>query len=196
MPAESSATPIAGSVATSTVESTGVPTAEGTVAVEPTVAPETNPAGDIPDSQAFVKYASAQGNFELEVPEGWARTESDAQVSFVDKLDGVRVTLTDTASAPSLESVQATWIPALLKAERAVAVVAVKNVSLPSGPAILVDYTSNSEPNEVTNKQVRLEDNAYLYYRGGKLAVLSMWAPVGADNVDQWQRMSESFKWR
>ena len=39
------------------------------------VAPEVSPAGDIPDTQAFVKYRSAAGGYELDVPEGWARTE-------------------------------------------------------------------------------------------------------------------------
>ena len=33
------------------------------------------------------------------------------------------------------------------------------------------------------------------FYKNGKLAVLTLWAPLGADNVDQWQRMSQSFKW-
>src|SRR5258705_11829826 len=33
---------------------------------ESAVAPEVNPPGDIPDSQAFVKYRSAAGGYELE----------------------------------------------------------------------------------------------------------------------------------
>ena len=70
------------------------------------------------------------------------------------------------------------------------------SVTLPGGNAILVDYTSNSEPDAVTGKQVRLENNAFIFYNNGKLATLTLWAPVGADNVDQWKRMSESFRWR
>ncbi|MEA2574805.1 MAG: hypothetical protein QOH93_2103, partial [Chloroflexia bacterium] len=62
---------------------------------EQPVAPETNPPGDIPDTQAFVKYASAVGGYELDVPEGWARTESGPNVSFVDKFDGAKIVVTD-----------------------------------------------------------------------------------------------------
>jgi hypothetical protein len=79
---------------------------------------------------------------------------------------------------------------------RAVEIGNVTQVQLPGGQAVLVEYTSNSDPNAVTGKQVRLENNAYLYFKGGKLATLTLWAPLGADNVDQWKRMSDSFRWR
>ena len=67
---------------------------------------------------------------------------------------------------------------------------------MPGGStAIAVTYTSNSDPDPVTAKQVRLEDVTYYFYRQGSLAALTLWAPAGADNVDQWKLMSESFKW-
>jgi len=47
----------------------------------------------------------------------------------------------------------------------------------------------------VTNKQVRLENNRYLFFHNGQLATLTLSAPVGADNVDQWARIAGSFKW-
>lgn len=173
-----------------------VPTATAEAKVEQPVAPEQNPPGDIPDTQAFVKYTSAAGSYEFEAPEGWARTESGPDVSFVDKLDGVTLTITDTASPVTAASVRNNQVAALQKSRRAVEVTAVKDVTLPGGAAVFIVYTSNSEPNSVTGKQVRLENNAYLFYKGGKLAILTMWAPLGADNVDQWQRMSQSFRWR
>ncbi len=171
------------------------------VATEIPLAPETNPPGDIPDTQAFVNYTSNAGGYELDTPEGWARTENGTDVSFADKLDGVMISITDTASAPTAGSVRTGWATALQQSGRAVQIGAVKDVTLPSGPAVLVEYTSNSEPNAVTGKQVRLENNAYLFYKvvspgKGKLGVLTVWAPLGADNVDQWKRMSESFKWK
>jgi hypothetical protein len=73
--------------------------------------------------------------------------------------------------------------------------VKVSDVQLPSGHAVLIVYTSNSDPNPVTGKQVRIENNSYLYFKNGTLATLTLWAPVGADNVDQWARISRSFKW-
>jgi hypothetical protein len=84
----------------------------------------------------------------------------------------------------------------LQRSGRAVQVNKVQDVQLPSGSAVLVDYSSNSDPDPVTGKQVRLEDNAYLFYKDGKLATLVVWAPQGADNVDQWQQMAQSFRWQ
>ena len=38
-------------------------------------------------------------------------------------------------------------------------------------------------------------DATYVFYKNGKEAMLTMWAPLGADNVDQWNRMANSFRW-
>ena len=162
---------------------------------ETAIAPEKNPPGDIPDTQAFVDYLS-KGDYTLKVPEGWARSDIPGGVSFVAKLDGVSVTLVDAATAPSIASVKATYLPAMVAAGRAVEVSAVKSVDLPGGPAIRIDDSANSEPNAVTNKQIRLEANRYLLFKSGRVAALDLYAPFGADNVDQWNLMSQSFQWK
>lgn len=162
---------------------------------EVAVAPEKNPPGDIPDSQVFVDYVSA-GQFALKVPEGWARSDAPGKVSFVDKLDGVSVALVAAAQAPMQDQVTATYVPAMKSAGRAIEITEIKAVTLPAGPAVLIAYTENSEPNPVTSKQVRLEANRYLLFRNGTLAALDLYAPLGADNVDQWQLMSKSFQWQ
>ncbi|MHB8652859.1 MAG: hypothetical protein ACYDA9_03170 [Terriglobia bacterium] len=172
--------------------STGAPI----TATESAVAPEVSPPGDIPDTQAFVKYRSAAGGYELDVPEGWARTENGSAVTFVDKFDGVTVTLAPSSAAPTPTSVRANEVKQIQAAGRAVTVTNVAEVALPSGKAVLIKYASNSEPNPVTNKQVRLENEAYVLFKNGKAATLTLWAPQGADNVDQWRRMSRSFQWR
>ena len=164
------------------------------LAAEKAVPVENNPPGDIPDTQVFIDYRSPLG-FTMKVPEGWARSDRVDGASFVDKLDGVIVSVSKATSAPTLESVKSTAMPDLKIAERAVTVASVKAVKLPAGPAIRVVYTSNSEPNAVTNKQIRLENERYLYFKDGKLVTLELYAPKGADNVDQWQLMSESFRW-
>lgn len=163
-------------------------------ASEKPVAPEKNPVGDIPDSQAFVKYQSTKNGYSLVIPEGWARSINGNTVQFVSKLDGVKVTeQAPFATTLTVDKVKTNWIPTLKKNERAVKVKSVTKVNLPAGTAIRVEYTSNSEPNSVTGKQIRLEDNAYLFQKNNKLAILSLWAPYGADNVDQWRKMSKSF---
>ena len=163
-------------------------------AAETAVAPEKNPPGDIPDSQVFVIYAAEK--YALKVPEGWARTAAGANVSFASKLDGVSVTLTPAATAPTLDWVIAQYVPDLVKAGRAVKITGVSAETLPGGPAIRIDYSSNSDPNPVTTKQIRLENARFLFFKSGMLAALDLYAPLGADNVDQWQLMSRSFVWR
>ena len=68
-------------------------------------------------------------------------------------------------------------------------------MNLPTGKAVLIRYTSNSDANAVTNNRVRLENEAILFFNNGKEATLTLSAPQGADNVDQWNRMSKSFRW-
>ncbi len=162
---------------------------------ESAVAPEVNPPGDIPDTQAFVKYRSAAGGYELDVPEGWARTENGPDVSFVSKYDGVKVSVTNATTAPTAASVRASEAKQIQSQGHAVTITSVSDVTLPAGKAVVVKYTSNSEPNAVTNKVVRLENEAYIFFRSGKEATLTVWAPQGADNADQWNRMSKSFRW-
>lgn len=162
---------------------------------ETPVKPEKNPPGDIPDTQVFITYASDAG-YALKVPEGWARSGTGTDVRFDDKLDAVSVMLSTAPAEPTVDWVKAQYVPELIAKGRAVEVTLIHAVTLPTGPAIEIAYSANSEPNPVTSKQVRLEANRYLFFRAGMLAVLDMSAPFGADNVDQWKLMSDSFRWR
>jgi hypothetical protein len=157
--------------------------------------PEKNPPGDIPDTQVFVTYQSP-ADFSLKVPEGWARTERRDGTRFADKYNVVEISVAPAASAPTVSSVTAREAAELARTGHAIRIGAIKNVWLRSGAAVLITYTSNSEPNPVTNKQLRLEHHRYLVYRGGTLATLDLSAPLGADNADQWNLMANSFQWR
>lgn len=170
--------------------------ASNTPAIQQTAAPTSDiQVGDIPDTQAFVIYSSAAGGYTLEVPEGWARTATATDVSFIDKFDGVQVTVTAATSAPTVDSVRTQQAAALQNNGHAVQDVQIKSVQLKNASAILITFTSNSDPNAVTGKQIRQLNNQYLFFKNGKLATLTLWAPLGADNVDQWARMSNSFRW-
>jgi hypothetical protein len=163
---------------------------------ESALVPETNPIGDIPDNQVFIRYISPTGGYSLEVPEGWARTEQGANVHFVDKFDGVSVSLSINSSAPSVDSITENQAITLAQSERAFMLGAVNKVNLPAGSIVQIKATANSDPDPVTGKQVRLEEEFYFFYQNGNLATLKLWAPQGADNVDQWKRISESFQWQ
>jgi len=159
------------------------------------VEPEKNPPGDIPDDQAFVAYHSDAGGYTVDVPEGWARTQSGPNVSFVDKLDSIAVEITAGTEAPTIDSVGANEVPQLTGEVEAFEKVMVKAIDLPAGKAVLIRYRANSAPDAVTGKKVRLEIDRFELFKDGKLAVISLSAPAGSDNVDVWNQISRSFKW-
>jgi hypothetical protein len=182
-----------GTAASSTATTTG--TERPISSTETAVAPEVNPPGDIPDSQAFVKYTNTAGGYQVEVPEGWARTEAGPDVTFVNKFDGVSVAVSPATTGPTAASVRTNEAKLIQQQGRAVTITGVSEVNLPGGKAVVIKYTSNSDPNPVTNKRVRLENVSYVFFRNGKEATLTVAAPQGADNVDQWNRMANSFSW-
>ena len=156
---------------------------------------EKSPPGDIPDNQAFVAFRSPLG-FAVKVPEGWARRELPNGVSFSDKYNELQVAVAPAATAPTLPMLQAGDIAVLEKSPKAVRVAGLKAVALPAGSAFVAHYGANSDPNPVTNKAVRLENARYYFWKAGRLATLTLSAPAGADNADQWLLMARSFTWQ
>lgn len=161
---------------------------------ETAIAPEKNPPGDIPDDQVFITYKSPNG-FSLKVPEGWSRKDAPEGVSFADKYGTIDVAVTASSATPTVARVRAGEAAELEKTGHAVKISSIKEVRLASGPAIEIIYSSNSEPNPVTNKRIRLENQRYLMAHAGKLGAVTFSAPMGADNADQWKLMSNSFRW-
>jgi hypothetical protein len=159
-------------------------------AAEAPVKAEKNPPGDIPDDQVFIVYASPLG-FALKVPEGWARTDRADGVVFADKYGKIEVAVT-TGDLPTPK----TAADAIKASIRAVDIKTAATADRSAGKAVYVAFDCNSEPNAVTNKQVRLENDRYVFAKRGKVASVTFSAPKGADNADQWLLMSESFQWR
>ncbi|HEY8312895.1 MAG TPA: hypothetical protein VIG51_01870 [Candidatus Baltobacteraceae bacterium] len=152
-------------------------------------AAQSNPPGDIPDTQLFVPFKST-GAYAVLAPEGWSRSVSGSNVTFVWNYDGERVV--ETSGALNGAAV----LGAIRTAFGGVKDAKTKVVTLPGGPATLVTYTSESAPDAVTGKRVRLENNSYVFRKNGKSARLDLWAPQGSDNVDQWNKISRSFAWK
>lgn len=191
----SAATPALSSPTASSDGVAATPSAQSAIPTEAAVAPEQNPPGDIPDDQAFVVYTSASGGYSISAPEGWARQESGPNVAFSDKLHRISVDLGCADAAPTAESAQVEAGGQLTQTIPAFALVDVKEVSLSSGPAILIQYQANSVPDEVTGKQIRLDVNRYEIYRAGTRAVVTLESPAGSDNVDVSNQISGSFQW-
>jgi hypothetical protein len=162
---------------------------------EKPVAPEKNPPGDIPDNQVFIEYRSPLG-FKIKVPEGWVRREGSDGVTFNDKYNTIALLTSQRSDAVTVANIKQDAVSELEKTGKAVRVTAVKSVKLPAGSAVVVSYSSNSEPNPVTEKAVREENERYFFWQNGKLVTLTLSSPYGADNADQWDLMSKSFRWQ
>jgi hypothetical protein len=179
----------------SSSSSTGLPSAS-TTRTETPVAVESNPPGDIPDSQVYVAYASTGGHFTIKVPEGWTRATTASAVSFSDKLNTIALSWLPVSSAPTVQSVQSNDVPQLRRTQRAFQFVSIKSVSLPAGAGVLLSFRANSAPNDVTGKQYRDEVLWYGLYQNGTEVIVQLISPVGADNVDPWNIVSKSLRWR
>ena len=161
---------------------------------EKPVAPEVSPLGDIPDNQAFILFKSPAG-FSVKVPEGWARKDAGNQTVFSDKYNHITLSVMEARSPLNVAEAKAKLGPDIEKTGRAVAISKITEVKLKAGKAIKIAYDSNSEPNAVTNKQVREENETFYFAKDGKLVSVQLSAPKGADNVDQWKLISSSFRW-
>jgi len=147
-------------------------------------------AGDIPDNQVFVAYMSPAGGFSVKVPEGWARTEAGGAVIFTDKFNSIRVETVAAAKAPTAQSVERDELPAL-----GVASGKVSTVARSAGEVLLVTYHADGPSDPVTAKVPRLAVERYEFWRDGRTVLLTLSGAVGADNVDPWRTVSDSFRW-
>jgi hypothetical protein len=158
-------------------------------------ATESPPPGDIPDSTAYVPYRPASGQYEVKVPEGWARTSSAATASFTDKLNTITVQVVKAAAAPTVASARATEAGQVQAAGHRVTVTGVGTVTRSAGTVVVIRYSADSQPDPVTGKVYKNSVERYEYYRNGTEAIVTLTAPAGADNVDPWRTVTDSFRW-
>jgi len=159
-------------------------------------APEVNPAGDIPDNQVFVPYRPPGARFTFKVPEGWARVQRGGTVTFTDKLNTIRMETRPAPTAPTVASARQAELPAIRSAGRRYEPGEVTRVRRPAGGVVLVTYKADAPADPVTGKVVHDAVERYEYWRGGTEAILTLAGPVGADNVDPWRIVTDSFRWR
>jgi hypothetical protein len=154
---------------------------------------ESNPPGDIPDNQAFVAYRGPQ--FEVSVPEGWARTTRGGRVEFADKYNDIAITSTRTPSAPTVASVRSHDVTSIRTNSPGFVPGPITTVHRGAGAAVLMRYQALSPVNPVTGKVATEAVERYLFWRAGTEVALTLSAPVGSDNVDPWRKITDSFAW-
>jgi hypothetical protein len=178
-----------------TASSGGVSSATSTSVAPQSGAPESNPAGDIPDNQAYVAFRDTTAGYTVSVPEGWSQTSEAGAAVFSDKYNLVRIQTRTVSSPPTLASVTSTDLPAVAAAAHGYTPGAVSTVDRKAGQVILATYKANSATNPVTGKYAVEAVERYVFYRAGREVILTLAAPVGSDNVDPWRKVTDSFAW-
>ncbi len=175
----------------------GSPASPPTGSGSPSAARETSPTGDIADNVAYVAYQPPSGRYTIKTPEGWSRSGTGDSVTFTDKLNRVQVQLRPLPAAPTEASVRTGELPsALATSGHAGPVTSVTTVTRSAGPAVLARYQADSPADPVTGKVVRDAVERYSFWKSGTEAVLILSGPVGADNVDPYKMITDSFGWR
>ena len=161
---------------------------------------ESNPVGDIPDTQAFVDYTPAtRGTYVVKVPEGWARTNKTTgsggdSTLFSDKYNSIQIDATAAPSAPTVLTGQAE-LTAIGSTATGFVPGAVTMEQRHAGSAVLMTYQADSAPNSVTGKVISQDIQRYEFWKDGNQVTLTLSAPVGSDNVDPWRTVTDSFQW-
>jgi len=158
-------------------------------------AAETNPAGDIPDNQAFVPFAAPDATFSVSVPEGWARTSQGQATIFTDKLNSVRIESQARPTAPDTASVAANEVPALRSSVAGFQGGQVTTVQRKAGTAVLVSYQAVAPPDPVTGRSITDAVQRYEFWKSGQQVTLTLSGPKDADNVDPWRLVTDSLRW-
>ena len=154
---------------------------------------DAGPPGDIPDNQAFVT-AHGRG-FSLQVPEGWSRSARAGSTTFVDKYNAITVRIEPRAIAPTVSDVTRTELARLKAATKGFSRPTIAPVSRPAGAGVLISFQAASPPSPVTGKRITDDVERYELWRSGKVAIVTLEAPHGSDNVDAWRRVTRSLRW-
>jgi hypothetical protein len=147
-------------------------------------------AGDIPDNQVFLVFRNGAAAYAIKYPEGWAQQGTGDRVTFRDKNNIVRVVV-GAAAPPTKASVQAD-----VGRLTGVQIRTPPHATTIAGkPAFKVVYSTESAPNAVTGKRLKLVVDRYYLWQAGRRAVIDLGTPQGVDNVDAYRLMIESFRW-
>ena len=156
---------------------------------------EVNPAGDIPDNQAFVPYAPPGGGYAVNVPEGWSRSASGGAVTFTDKLNAIRLESRSARSPLTVRAARSSELPKLASSVEGFKLGRVSTVARRAGAAVRITYLADAKSNPVTGKAGQDAVERYVFFHRGTEAILTLSGPKGADNVDPWKIVTDSVTW-
>ena len=158
-------------------------------------APETSPAGDIPDNQAYVAYSPPGSGVSVRVPEGWSRSTASGATTFTDKLNSIAIETAPAKAATTAAAARRTDLPKLAQSVTGFKPGAVTTVQRKAGPAVRLTYLGTAKADPVTGKTRTNAVERYLFFHNGKALTLTLSGPKGADNVDPWRIVTDSVRW-
>ncbi len=168
--------------ASPSASSSGSPAASDSGGVAPA-------GGDIPDTQVYLLYQGS--GFSIKYAEGWVLTRTSSGVNFQDKDNKITLTIS-SGGTPTTAGV--TSQVGSISGARVTTAAHVLNNSAGSNVAITYQVDGAADP--VTGKRPHLSVDRYELARSGKVAVLELASPIGADNVDAYRMIAESFRWQ
>jgi hypothetical protein len=97
---------------------------------------------------------------------------------------------------PTVDSVRASELSDVAAQGTHVAVGKVESRTLPGGNAVHAACSADSPPDPVTGRVVPDDVELYVFWRNGSEVLLTLSGPHGADDVDAWRTVSDSFAWK
>jgi hypothetical protein len=161
---------------------------------EADVEPEIPLLADIPTDQAYTTYMSPAG-FTIKVPSGWTRHDGGRETAFSDTYNRIALSVEPASRTFDLAYATSILAPQIEKMGKAVHITEIAEIKLTPGRTVKIAYDANSEPNEITSKRMRQENERFYFIKDDRLVTLSLTTPKGADNIDQWRLVSASFRW-
>jgi hypothetical protein len=142
----------------------------------------------------FLVYGNRAAGFSMKYPEGWTQSGHAHSITFRDKNNVVHVLIASGAS-PTTASLTA-QLNALKKSNPTLTFQPPRTLKMGSNSVVKAVYTTESAPDPVTGKRVKLIVDRYELARGHHVATVDLGTPVGVDNVDAYRMMIASFQWR
>jgi hypothetical protein len=149
--------------------------------------------GDIPDNQVFLTFRDPRSGYALRYPEGWAQRGVSGGVTFDDKNNLIRLTL--SRGVPPTAPSTFAELARERRQQPTLSYGSPSSVTIGGAPVVKVSYATLSSPNPVTGKRVRLLVDRYVFAHAGRVATLDLGTPSGVDNVDAYRMIARSFHW-
>jgi hypothetical protein len=141
---------------------------------------------NIPEDQAFVRYADPAATFVVSIPEGWSQTTNGAETAFTSGRNIIRIRSVRTPARPSAAD-RIDEMPQLAADIPGFQLSAVSTVEVPAGTAVMITYTAGeSDIDEVQR---------YEFWRDGHQLTISLSSPQGSNNSTPWQIVVDSLQW-